>query len=66
VIQRLVTEVVQLLRADAADCWIYDESRTTLRCEAVLGVSERNIGREIAPQGTFQEVLSTGAAVAQA
>jgi PAS domain S-box-containing protein len=60
VIQRLVTEVVQLLRADAADCWIYDESRTTLRCQAVLGVPERNIGREIAPQGTFQEVLSTG------
>jgi two-component system phosphate regulon sensor histidine kinase PhoR len=60
VIQRLVTEVVQLLRADAADCWVYDDRRTMLRCEAVLGVPERNVGREIVPEGTFQHVLSTG------
>jgi PAS domain S-box-containing protein len=60
VIRRLVTEVVQLLGADAADCWVFDERRTMLRCEAVLGVSERNVGREVLPQGTFQEVLSTG------
>jgi len=60
VIQRLVTEVVQLLGADAADCWVFDERRTMLRCEAVLGVPERNVGREIVPQGTFQQVLSTG------
>ncbi|HEX5468939.1 MAG TPA: GAF domain-containing protein [Gaiellaceae bacterium] len=60
VIQRLVTEVVQLLEADAADCWIFDKRRTVLRCEAVLGVPERNIGREITPQGTFERVLTTG------
>jgi PAS domain S-box-containing protein len=60
VMQRLVSEVVQLLGADAADCWIYDESRTMLRCHSVLGVPERNIGRELAPQGTFLQVLSTG------
>src|SRR6185312_9797183 len=60
VIQRLVTEVVQLLGADAADCWVFDEQRTMLRCAAVLGVPERNIGREIVPQGTFQQVLSSG------
>jgi PAS domain S-box-containing protein len=60
VIQRLVGEVVQLLRADAADCWVFDETRTLLRCEAVLGVPERNVGREIVPHGTFQQVLSTG------
>ena len=60
VIQRLVTEVVQLLGADAADCWVFDERRMMLRCEAVLGVPERNVGREIVPQGTFQQVLSTG------
>ena len=63
VIQRLVTEVVQLLRADAADCWVYDERRTVLRCEAVLGVPERNVGREIVPEGTFEHVLSTGRAL---
>ena len=60
VIQRLVTEVVQLLGADAADCWVFDEQRTMLRCAAVLGVPERNIGREVLPQGTFQQVLSSG------
>lgn len=63
VIQRLVTEVVQLLRADAADCWVYDERRTMLRCEAVLGVPERNVGREIVPEGTFDHVVSTGRAL---
>ena len=60
VIQRLVTEVVQLLRADAADCWIFDERRALLRCHAVLGIPESNIGREVAPEGTFQQVVSTG------
>jgi PAS domain S-box-containing protein len=60
VIQRLVTEVVQLLGADAADCWIFDERRAMLRCQAVLGVPESNIGRELQPQGTFQQVVSTG------
>ena len=60
VIQRLVTEVVQLLGADAADCWIFDERQTVLRCQAVLGVPESNIGREVVPQGTFQQVVSTG------
>ena len=60
VIQRLVTEVVQMLGADAADCWVFDETRTMLRCAAVLGVPEENVGREILPQGTFQQVLSSG------
>jgi PAS domain S-box-containing protein len=60
VIQRLVSEVVQLLKADAADCWILDESRSVIRCRAVLGVPERNIGREVVPQGTFAAVLTTG------
>jgi GAF domain-containing protein len=34
-----------------------------LRCEAVLGVPERNVGREIVPEGTFEHVLSTGRAL---
>jgi two-component system, OmpR family, phosphate regulon sensor histidine kinase PhoR len=60
VINRLVTEVVQLLGADAADCWIFDESRTMLECRAVLGVPERNVGRAVKPEGTFLEVVSQG------
>jgi PAS domain S-box-containing protein len=59
VIQRLVTEVVQMLGADAADCWVFDETRTMLRCAAAFGVPEKNVGREILPQGTFQQVLSS-------
>jgi PAS domain S-box-containing protein len=60
VIQRLVDELVKLFRADAADCWIFDEERRFLCCRAVTGVSERNIGREIAPNGTFGAVIETG------
>ena len=60
VIQRLVDEVVQFFRADAADCWIFDEERRVLRCRAVTGVPERNLGRQMPPQGTFKEVIETG------
>jgi two-component system, OmpR family, phosphate regulon sensor histidine kinase PhoR len=60
VIQRLVHEVLQLFRADAADCWIFDEQRRLLRCRAVLGVDERNVGREIPPAGTFKAVTESG------
>jgi PAS domain S-box-containing protein len=60
VIQRLVSEVVQLLGADAADCWIFDERRAMLRCRAVLGIPETNIGREIAPEGIFRQVVASG------
>ena len=60
VIQRLVQEVVSLLRADAADCWIFDQGRRLLRCRAVMGVDERNVGREIPPEGTFKQVVETG------
>jgi PAS domain S-box-containing protein len=60
VIRRLVDEVVSLLGADAADCWIFDPERRLLRCRAVLGVPERNVGREIAPQGTFAQAIETG------
>jgi PAS domain S-box-containing protein len=60
VIQRLVEEVVKLLRADAADCWIFDDERRMLRCHAALGISDRNVGREILPEGTFGRVIETG------
>jgi PAS domain S-box-containing protein len=60
VIQRLVDELVKLFRADAADCWIFDSSRKLLRCHAVTGVSEDNVGREIPPSGTFETVIESG------
>ena len=54
VIQRLVDELVKLFRADAADCWIFDDARRLFRCRAVTGVSEDNVGREIPPIGHLQ------------
>jgi PAS domain S-box-containing protein len=65
VIQRLAGELVKLFRADAADCWIFDEERRLLACRAVTGVSERNIGRLIPPHGTFATVIETGRPVLQ-
>ena len=60
VLHRLVDEVVRILGADAADCWIFDEERRVLRCHAVVGVPERNVGREIPPAGTFKQVIESG------
>jgi PAS domain S-box-containing protein len=60
VLRRLVEEVVRILGADAADCWIFDEDRRMLRCHAVVGVPERNVGRELAPAGTFKQVIESG------
>ena len=60
VIQRLVDELVKLFRGDAADCWIFDDERKLLVCRAVNGVPERNVGRAIPPNGTFQTVIATG------
>jgi PAS domain S-box-containing protein len=60
VLRRLVDEVVRILGADAADCWIFDEDRRMLHCHAVVGVPERNVGREITPAGTFKQVVESG------
>jgi two-component system, OmpR family, phosphate regulon sensor histidine kinase PhoR len=60
VIQRLVDELVTLFRADAADCWIFDDARKLLRCRAANGVPDRNVGREIPPTGTFATVIESG------
>ncbi len=49
VITRLVREVVSLIGADAADCWILEPDRKLLRCRAVVGVPEWNVGRQIPP-----------------
>ena len=63
VIHRLVEEVVSLTRADAADCWIFDSERGLLRCRAVIGLPEWNVGREIPPEGTIGAAIETGTTV---
>jgi PAS domain S-box-containing protein len=60
VIRRLVEEVVALTRADAADCWIFEPDRNVLRCRAVIGLPEWNIGRQIPPEGTIGEAVELG------
>ncbi len=46
VLQRLVDEVAQLLKADGADCFLLDEGRGVLRCAAVHGLSPDLVGFE--------------------
>jgi signal transduction histidine kinase len=58
VLEVLVSEVVQLLGADAADCWLFDEHRRTLECRAVHGLPESETGREIAPEGTLGDAIA--------
>ena len=63
VIRRLVEEVVALTGADAADCWILEDDRALLRCRAVVGVPEWNVGRQIPPEGTVGRALQTGKSI---
>jgi PAS domain S-box-containing protein len=63
VITRLVQEVVSLIGADAADCWILEPDRKLLRCRAVVGVPEWNVGRRIPPEGTIGRTLQSGRTV---
>jgi PAS domain S-box-containing protein len=60
VLDRLVTEAVRLVGADAADCWILDADDRTLSCRAVHGLPSSEIGRRIAPEGTMGEALAGG------
>ena len=63
VIRRLVEEVVALTGADAADCWILEPDSDLLRCRAVVGVPEWNIGRQIPAEGTIGQALQTRSTV---
>ena len=63
VIRRLVEEVVALTGADAADCWIIEPDSDLLRCRAVVGVPEWNVGRQIPAEGTIGRALQTNASV---
>ncbi len=58
VLEVLVREVVQLLGADAADCWLFDERRRTLECRAVHGLPESETGREVVPEGTLGDAIA--------
>ena len=46
VLQRLVDEVAKLLDADAADCYLYDDDNSLLRCAAVYGLDSALVGFE--------------------
>ena len=59
VIERLARDVVQLLDADAADCWLFDEDRRQLRCRAVAGLPESELGRTITPAGTIGDAIAS-------
>ena len=57
VLQRLADQVAELLHADAADCYLYDESRAVLRCAAVHGLPAELVGFEF----PFDRGLAAGA-----
>jgi PAS domain S-box-containing protein len=63
VIRRLVEEVVALTGGEAADCWILEPDRTLLRCRAVVGLPEWNVGRQIPAEGTIGRALQTGRSI---
>jgi PAS domain S-box-containing protein len=46
VLQRLVDEVARLLGCEAADCYLLDRERGTLRCAAVHGLEPELVGFE--------------------
>ena len=60
VVKRLVEEVAELLGADAADCWILEPHRDSLRCRAVFGLPEAAVGRRIAAAGTHEAAIESG------
>ena len=60
VLRRLVDEVATLFNADAADCWMFEENQRALRCRAVYGLPQSEVGRRIAPEGTFAHAIETG------
>ena len=61
VLQRLVVEVTRLLRADAADCYLFDERRGMLTCAAVHGLDPDVVSLEFpAERGLAGEALRQG------
>jgi len=64
VLERLVEEMTRLFRADAADCYLYDEQRRVLRCAAVAGLPPSVVGFEFSPdRGLAGQAITAGRAV---
>lgn len=64
VLQRLVTELTNLLEADAADCYLVEPERDEIRCAAVHGLDRDLLGWEVpADRGLTGEALRSGQAV---
>ncbi len=59
-IARIVDELTRLLGADAADCWIFEEDSDRLRCRAVRGLPETEVGRTIPVEGTLASAIESG------
>jgi PAS domain S-box-containing protein len=61
VLQGLVDRLAELLRAEAADCYLLDRERQVLRCAAVHGMPEELVGFEFqADKGAAGEALRRG------
>jgi PAS domain S-box-containing protein len=61
VLQLLVDQVAQLLAVDAADCYLFDAARGTLRCAAVHGLPAELVGFEFeSDKGVTGQALRTG------
>jgi PAS domain S-box-containing protein len=61
VLQRLVDELAALLGLDAADLYLYDRRRRTLRCAAVHGLPDELVGFEFtADSGVAAEAIRRG------
>jgi len=54
VLERLVVEVTKLLDADAADCYLYDAERSTLRCAAVYRLDPELVDFEFPADGEIE------------
>ena len=63
VLQRLVAEVTQLLRVEAADCYLYEADRRVLRCAAVFGLPRELVGTRVRDgRGLAGRAIAAGAA----
>ena len=61
VLQRLVDEVARLLDCEAADCYLLERERGTLRCAAVHGLEPELVGFEFsADQGLAGQAIREG------
>jgi PAS domain S-box-containing protein len=58
VLDTLVRELVTVVNGDAADCWLLAESGDVLRCRAVYGLPESELGREVAPPPSVRATIA--------